>query len=72
MEIVVGILALSAGLAIGVAVGIMRGGGARIALARAEARLDEVQATLLGVIHERDQARAERAAAMAAQAETET
>ena len=72
MEILIGILALGAGLAIGVAIGIMLGGGAKIGLARAEARLDEVQATLLGVIHERDQARAERAAAITAQAETET
>lgn len=72
MEIVIGILALVAGLAIGVLVGLARAAGPRLELAATHARLEEVQASGLAVIHERDQARAEAAALRSSLAEQET
>ena len=72
MDIVIGILALAAGLVIGVLAGLARAHGPRLELAGVEARLDEVQATLLAVVHERDQARGEVTELRAALAEHET
>lgn len=72
MDITTGILALAAGLVIGLLVGLARGHGPRLELAGAQARLDETQASLLAVVHERDQARGEAAELRAALAEQET
>jgi DNA recombination protein RmuC len=72
MDIVIGISALLAGLAIGVVLGLWRGSGAKLALAGTQARLDETQATLMGVVHERDAARTEAAALRASLGESET
>ncbi len=72
MDIAIGILALAAGLVIGLLAGLARAHGPRLELAAAQARLDETQASLLAVVHERDQARTEAAALRASLAEQET
>ena len=72
MHIIIGILALFTGLLIGLLAGLARANGPRLELAGVQARLDEVQATGLATIHERDQARAEVTTLRAALSEHET
>ena len=72
MDIIIGIVALAVGLLIGLLAGLARANGPRFELAGIKARLDEVQATAMATIHERDEARAEATTLRAALAEHET
>lgn len=72
MDIAIGILALTAGLVIGILAGLARANAPRLELAGVRARLDETLASLLAAVHDRDQARADAAALRAALAEQDT